>query len=406
MRSISRAPCCNEDNLHEYASSVYEYGQVTSIDLIRKAGKDYFYPIRLSVLTEPQFFEMNIMSKNNERRKLREDWWYNRIYFYVDIPDYVREDIKNGKCKLLLDQSVEGYIDIDWDYICKLFRVEKDQIVWVTSVYKPELIPNDGIVDIQYVNWWERHVARMYINGAGNNIDEELKHQFELIHKKEDRKYYNTFYNRRPRHHRYMATIALHHEDLLDDMLWSFGTNRGDTNFKHERDRYEAVFARDLGNEYLPAIKEVLDWNDVYCDPSLGTEDLRINYAHSVNFTHVNNTYYQFINETYASNGENLFYSEKSFKPFLCMQPFITYADPGTVQGLREHGYDVFDKWIDHSYDKIQYSPDRLKAVMKEIKRLNSIPKSEWNDMLVEMIPVFKHNLQNLACAYDRFSPE
>jgi len=61
-------------------------------------------------------------------------------------------------------------------------------------------------------------------------------------------------------------------------------------------------------------------------------------------------TYINFVTET-GVHANELFISEKSFKPLLAGQFGIWLSSPGLVSYLRSIGFDVFDDYIDHGYD-------------------------------------------------------
>lgn len=64
------------------------------------------------------------------------------------------------------------------------------------------------------------------------------------------------------------------------------------------------------------------------------------------------------------------FVSEKSIKPFLTEQMPVFIAGANTVQHLRDLGLDVFDDYIDHSYDCESNPILRLNKVRQTIKKL------------------------------------
>jgi len=78
----------------------------------------------------------------------------------------------------------------------------------------------------------------------------------------------------------------------------------------------------------------------------------------------------------------------------------IFWAVPGTVQLLRDMGFDVYDDIIDHSYDTIQDPNVRLNTVVGTLKDfidnhtlndMNNLRKQLWSrinknvDLLVEL---------------------
>jgi hypothetical protein len=86
------------------------------------------------------------------------------------------------------------------------------------------------------------------------------------------------------------------------------------------------------------------------------------------------------------------FITEKSIKPLGMLMPFIQSAPQYNIKHLREYGVRMFDKWIDQSYDNEPDDILRLRMVLKEFDRLYAIPKEQWAQMLVEMLPDLLHN--------------
>ena len=64
------------------------------------------------------------------------------------------------------------------------------------------------------------------------------------------------------------------------------------------------------------------------------------------------------------------FITEKTFKAFAWHQLPVWVAVPGTVQRVRELGFDVFDDWVDHSYDLIDDYDVRISQCLNAAKDL------------------------------------
>jgi len=74
----------------------------------------------------------------------------------------------------------------------------------------------------------------------------------------------------------------------------------------------------------------------------------------------------------------DLFITEKTYKPFFMGHPFVVLGHPGTIKRVRDKGFDVFDDIIDHKYD-LEYNHDiRFKLAMMEIRRLCDIELTVW----------------------------
>ena len=73
--------------------------------------------------------------------------------------------------------------------------------------------------------------------------------------------------------------------------------------------------------------------------------------------------------ESYVSDNVIAF-SEKIFRALQTPRPWILFCSPGSVTVLRDAGFDVLDDVVDHSYDEIVNVEERLKAIIKELRKL------------------------------------
>ena len=71
--------------------------------------------------------------------------------------------------------------------------------------------------------------------------------------------------------------------------------------------------------------------------------------------------------ETYISDSHAVF-SEKIFRCLQIPRPWLLYCSPGSVGFLRDHGFDVLDDCVDHSYDQIKDHGVRLNALLNQLE--------------------------------------
>ena len=72
--------------------------------------------------------------------------------------------------------------------------------------------------------------------------------------------------------------------------------------------------------------------------------------------------------------------TEKILRPIACGKPFILVSTPGSLQYLRDYGFETFSEYIDERYDTIFDPLDRLKCIinlMKDISRLSTSKKQD-----------------------------
>jgi len=108
--------------------------------------------------------------------------------------------------------------------------------------------------------------------------------------------------------------------------------------------------------------------------------------------------------QTDDDSWREIFISEKSLKPFAYRQIPIWFAVPGTVQEVRDLGFDVFDDVIDHSYDTIVDPDKRMKKMISVLQTfisnntlndINTLRKSLWERINDNVNLLYKLNEQH-----------
>ena len=379
----------------------------TKIDV----GFSYLAFIRISAADHQEHLQMAKLSKTRPKSP---EHIANGITKYRDtlIPKYVHEDLASGKCKkLILDYSLEGFYDVDWDYISTIFGVEKSKIVWLTGVYNPTHMNSQSDVTVLFNNLWEQFVYDNSMNPIYINEEESFssgyQRQIQDINDLKIRPYHGLNYNRRPHLHRVYLLSKLKTQKLLDQTAFSWGGWGLDTQQEPQTDEridheynmaVEGKFLR--GEEDWKSIRDIIKMDKV----EFPNGDLTSNKAHSINFDHIKDCYFQIISETMSLNDyHDPFLSEKSYKPFVSGMPFIMWGQMGTVSALKKQGYKTFNNWIIHDYDNMQSPADRFHALVQEIERLYAIPPEQWSIMLKEMLPDIEHNYQQIKSNCDNW---
>ena len=390
---------------------IYDSTQISEIE----EDENYLYYIRLTTEFLHPAFDRHVVSSQQLPEKNQSI--LNACRTQCDLPSFVKDDINSGRAKLVLDYSTEGYWDIDWEWVTKILEINEDRIIWLTALYnfadcdkdigsQFDVTINKTSAEVRYNALWEQIVVGL-IWGSIDGIKEQL-HLIDNLH---ERPLMALTYNRRPHPHRIALLGILHHHNELDNMIWSWGgvmTDRdGINNLSGD------AFAEHITRQ--TEIQELHPWVGHFVSPTYNSsvdiilqtpehsydEDLSINKAFDMNYLHIHDTYYQVITETlYAEPG--IFLSEKSYKPFISCQPFVICGQHHTVDVLRQQGYDVYDKWINHDYDAIIDNKKRMTVLRKEISRLNTISHKEWAKMMKEMLPTIKKNLKHLMDSYDK----
>jgi len=79
--------------------------------------------------------------------------------------------------------------------------------------------------------------------------------------------------------------------------------------------------------------------------------------------------------ETYFEDPDMVCFTEKTMRVLQLPRPWLLFGNPGSVAKLREWGFDVFDDWIDHSYDTELDPVRRQRLILDQIH--NTIPYTQ-----------------------------
>lgn len=88
-------------------------------------------------------------------------------------------------------------------------------------------------------------------------------------------------------------------------------------------------------------------------------------------------TYCSLVVETSLCNDQEVFVTEKSYKPLAYYHPFVSVSSPGTLKWLQKLRFETFDNLFDESYDLVDNFDRRLEII---IDNLRSIRMSDGYD--------------------------
>jgi Ni/Co efflux regulator RcnB len=86
--------------------------------------------------------------------------------------------------------------------------------------------------------------------------------------------------------------------------------------------------------------------------------------------------------------------TEKTLRPIACGKPFMLAATAGSLQYLRNYGFETFHGLIDESYDAISDSCERLNAVVQEMKRISALDSNTKHTLYTKLHEISKRNQQ------------
>jgi len=306
--------------------------------------------------------------------------------FSFTIPDCVINDVRENRCKILIDNSVESYDIIVTDYMSiikeiiiktiKKYDLKKTDVILLTANYRTRL-SNDFLVAVK--NWGDTRIRPCDDNFF--NLQKNL-----ILSKAERPKKVLTFM-RKERSFRFHFAKFIYDNNLKEDNIVTFGKNVSPYYWENNSVQFSSEFISSLPWEYDIDLK-----NNKNFEFMLARSEAEINAYLE--------TYINYVVErsiTYLDYELDI--SEKIFKPIAFLQPFVVFGQPGSLEFLKSLGFKSFDRWWDESYDSIKDEQTRFRAITSLYKKLSRMTKFELSEIMYEAWPVLEHNYYNY-CNY------
>ena len=336
----------------------------------------------------------------------------NRIlHKHFDMPTRVWNDSSNGLVHWIISWDTECDTDnvIDFDKLITGLNCNNNPGHIIFGTAGELSVPNhdaDRIIKNHNINVIHCSESRYLFTKITDSLRDQMEEKYAKIIKKESHKYKSLCYNGLPRTHRLIILSHMEYTGAINDSLHSLNAQENYHINNLDPLMIEApqlAYLKNKASELLPTVRypqieEQVEYNN-------GSSSFN-NYF-QISFEHTMESMFHVVTETFSrhtyDNGTNscTFITEKSYKPFVLMQPMIIYGNAYTIEALRLKGFKMFDKWIDHSYDLIEDPVERMVIFLKELDRLNNIPHAVWSEMLIEMIDDLLYNAEHMTRHYD-----
>jgi hypothetical protein len=192
--------------------------------------------------------------------------------------------------------------------------------------------------------------------------------------------------------------MAMKH-NLLDNSIFSF-VNIPD-NLAHIKDNIESLLGSRITDEDFNNLMSILPYE---IDTNHLTADEKRGFVTDNNKKEwYTDTYFHIISETsfHGPIDNSPFFSEKTYRPIINLQPFIMIGDFGSLQQLRNLGFKTFSPYIDESYDLEQDYTTRMQMIQKEILKLNALSHRELHELYYSMKDILIYNRDHFASFKD-----
>lgn len=297
-----------------------------------------------------------------------------------------------------------GFFDFDIDYFAllpkKVFSKLCDQSIKILFLYhegdNPQNIKNR--LDLLCTNHSLSNTCYIFVsaNSAADRLPGFVTfHDFELW-------YYQRNLNVEPtpihsdirskdfvalcRLHKWWRAVAmadLWRHQLLDNSYWSYCESPTDNNIS------DCPIELDMIPQLRWSVTKFCEQVPQYSDSM--PQDERNNHSITDHRYH-RDAYCNIVMESqFDVDGSNgVFITEKTFKPIKHGQMFFIAGAAGSLQALRDLGYEVFDNILDTSYDLEPNATRRWQKLVEAIKAA----KPELHNLYGRALPMLAHNQQ------------
>ena len=337
------------------------------------------------------------------------------------IPTYILDQVRSKKCKLILDNVLEGNsIDFLLDplyeslrnlnippaqiyYITNNLVAEKVHSRWVEE-NKPQEVINVisfmyNVHDVQRL----KHVP-LYRNPIIETETEQvippaflpaLPHQVdiekEIEYKTQNLDTLKHFLkvNRTNREERNLFMLFMNKHNLFEKSLVSF------PDFPNEY-KYPSMFADLKSEKNIESLLKKLPFDIDESDRSNhGPAGFGLNEFDAdlpFNPIHYRNTFLSVVMCAFPFDENGCHLHSSTFNPIFCGHPVIQFGPRGHLKELQSRGFKTFSKWWDESYDELENPWDRFNAILQIVKDLSTKTKEEMLEMYIEMKDTLQHN--------------
>lgn len=201
--------------------------------------------------------------------------------------------------------------------------------------------------------------------------------------------------NRAARQHRYYLLYELVRKNLLDKCIMSFLSPMKD-DVDHIQKwllRYcDGIDSKTIkrANKMLPIELDTQQHKDKKGFPSNQTSK-----------DWYTNSYISIVSETDFISNNYPFNSEKTFRPFVNLHPFIHFGNIGAIQLLHELGFKTFAPYINEDYAYEDNKKKRAQLLIKEVERLGNMPLDEIHNLYYNLKDTLLYNQEHLKSFID-----
>jgi hypothetical protein len=374
----------DHNNFIGYHRKYFENSTIINPEDIIEDNTIYLYPIEIRDTIDSMYSTRDFIFKGKKYE-----------YFFAEvIPSDILTHLRSGKLKLLINyvhepldtteqlhfSNIENYMEDLGIHGSNIIIIGGSEFNYPSSKLK---FTNGGILMGQQM------AAEMdfYPRSTGLGYVSDMVRETDLDKDKIRNKRFLCF-NRTMKPHRYMIAYLALKYNLLEKNTFSF-INPNEMNAESIYNCLLSYVNTTKLNEIALIIYNLMPYE-------IDTQHLSINEKRE--FGNENNkkelyldTYLHLTSET-RFEGNWVFFSEKTYRPLMNLQPFIYIGNHRALQKLHKMGFKTFHPFIDESYDLEEDPKTRMYMIEKEIAIFNNRPMLEIHEWYYSIKEILLHN--------------
>lgn len=296
-----------------------------------------------------------------------------------NISDQVRSDVQSGRAHILFLYIHEGDLSQcgkRFDDLVTAMCLPKSQILFLHGSHNIEKFRDAPYtyVPLDVFHWWLSDYA---------DLDSLVAYTGDQLF---------LMYNRQVRFHRLLMLAALIKRDLLHKGIVSCGVFR-----YHDIRSICRSQGLDLNDDQLKILHSMELQSP---DNEISNNDIN-NRANFINSRHHERTLVSLVAETLS---DDIFLSEKTYKPMVTGHPFLLLGAPGHLRHLKNLGYRTFHEYWNEDYDQEPHLISRIQKITDILSDLNRLDTPARQQMRQDMLPILQHNHNRFRESLDRSS--
>ena len=249
-------------------------------------------------------------------------------------------------------------------------------------------------IKVQGLDYWiDSHSTLMNHYYRAKEAETFLEPSISLKNKKREKHF--LCLNGVAKFHRVLLVNELHKRKLTEkcyhSLLFRYGSTIDPEQYIYLSDYYD-----DMDEiEKMSKVKSLGDFLDRHTPEQPIILDNKISSFGENDRVHktwtFENSYCSLVSESVVEN--NIFFlTEKTYKCFHFLHPFLIYGSAGTLAHLKEMGFETFPEWFDENYDDEPHVGRRFEMILKNIENLCKKDLEEVHDMYLNSWDKLVHN--------------